>query len=584
MKARPTENVARFLATARCLLDIIPDGVVIIVPSGHYVYANPSAARFLGLSVEDLIGLHAEEVNESGWHDIARVFEDGKPQIGARSSYKGKLYIASRLPIKLDGEVQAVVSFFQGVFTYDTYALELESYKQMAKMLDAIMESSYDGLWITDKHGNVVKLNKAAQRITGCNAEEVLGRNVSELVKAGYVDESVTHEVLKRKTTVTMVQKTKLNKKVLATGNPILDSRGDIDVIIINDRDITELDRMRQDLEDSKALVDLYRHELSDMQLRELQLNYHLCKSKVMETVYEKALRASRFDSTVLLTGESGVGKGFLAKLIHQKSDRPKGPFIRVDCGAIVETLFESELFGHEKGAFTGAGPRAKLGMLETAQGGTLFLDEIAEVPLTQQVKLLRFLDEKNLIRVGGSEVRRVDTRVIAATNKDLGELVRKHRFRRDLFYRLNVVALLVPPLRERTEDILDLITFFMNRISQKHQLRKQINREALDVLLNHDYPGNVRELENIVESTIVMCPGDTITLDDLPGSLRQSAANSAVSETGGSASLPSLIRRTTVEHIQRAIDKYGSQRKAALHLGVHQSTVSRLLKKHQQA
>jgi transcriptional regulator with PAS, ATPase and Fis domain len=323
---------------------------------------------------------------------------------------------------------------------------------------------------------------------------------------------------------------------------------------------------------------------LSDLQLRELELNYHLCKSKVMETVYEKALRASRFDSTVLLTGESGVGKGLLAKLIHQKSHRSDGPFIRVDCGAIVETLFESELFGHEKGAFTGAGPKAKVGMLEMAQGGTLFLDEIAEVPLKQQVKLLRFLDEKSLIRVGGSEVRPVDTRVIAATNKDLGEQVRKHRFRRDLYYRLNVVSLPVPPLRGRSEDILDLITYFMNRISQRHQLRKQIDREALDVLLSYQYPGNVRELENIVESMIVMCQGDTITVNDLPGGLRQAIARSDLSESGESNSLPRLIHRTTVEHIQRAVDKYGSQREAARHLGVHQSTISRQLKKSQQA
>lgn len=584
MKTRVTENIARFLATARCLLDVIPDGVVIILASGHVVYANPSAARFLEQSVEELIGRHATELNESEWQQIARIFEDGRQQLGVPSSYKGKLYIASRLPLKLDGTVRAVASFFQGVFTYDTYAMELESYKQMAKMLDAIMESSYDGLWITDKYGNVVKLNKAAERITGCNGEEVLGRNVAELVNAGYVDESVTLEVLKRKTTVTMVQKTKLNKKVLATGSPILDSRGEIDVIIINDRDITELDRMRQELEDSKALVDLYRQELSGLQLRELQFNYHVCKSKVMQSVYEKALRAGRFDSTVLITGESGVGKGLLARLIHQKSDRSDGPFIRVDCGAIVETLFESELFGHEKGAFTGAGPKAKVGLLEMAQGGTLFLDEISEVPLTQQVKLLRFLDEKSLIRVGGAQVRAVDTRVVAATNKDLGEEVRKHRFRRDLFYRLNVVSLLVPPLRGRTEDIVDLIAFFMNRIGQKHQLRKQFNREALDVLLSYEYPGNVRELENIVESTIVMCQGDTIAVNDLPGGLRRNRASSDASENGGSSSLQKLIHCTTVEHIQRAIDRFGSQRKAALHLGVHQSTISRLLRKHRQA
>ncbi|MDQ7784429.1 MAG: sigma 54-interacting transcriptional regulator [Desulfomonilaceae bacterium] len=580
MKKSTTLDMPRFLGAAKCLLDIIPDGIIITEPSGRIAYANESAARLLERSTSELVGLDTKEINKSGWEGISKVFKDGLPQHGVRTTVNGKLFIAGRLPLKLNNRIEAVVSFFQGMFAYDQYALELESYKYMAKLLDAIMESSYDGLWITDREGMIVKLNKAAERLTGCTAQDVLGRNVTELVERGFVDESVTGEVLKRKTTVTMVQKTKADKIVLATGSPIFDSSGNIDVIIINDRDITELNRMRHELEESKALVDLYRQELFDVQLKDLDSDFFLCKSRIMETVYEAAARSARFETTVLLTGESGVGKGLLAKLIHRKSGRSQGPFIRVDCGAIVETLFESELFGHERGAFTGAGPRGKLGLLDMANGGTLFLDEIAEVPLAQQVKLLRFLDEKSLVRVGGSEVRTVDTRVIAATNKDLEEEVHKRRFRKDLFYRFNVVSLRIPPLRERQEDILGLITFFMNKMSKKHGLHKRLDRDALDALLHYRYPGNVRELENMVESMMIMSQMDTITVKDLHSNVREALPLPDVTDEGEAPDLPGLVDRIAGETVLRAVEKYGSQQQAALHLGIHQSTVSRKLKK----
>ncbi len=574
-------KLSKFIETVRCIFDIIPDGVVIISPRGKILYANPPALRFYKKKREELVGRQAEEINKPAWSEIIQIFEDGQPQIGRPNSLRGKLYTTSRLPLNIDGKIEAVVSFFQGLFEYDKVALELESYQQMAKLLNAIMDFSYDGLWITDQHGNVVKLNKAAEKITGCTAAEVLGRNVADLVAEGFVDESVTLEVLKRKTTVTLVQKTKRNKKVLATGSPIFNSKGEIEVIIINDRDITELDRIRNELKDSRALIDQYRHELSELQQKEFEAGYFLCKSKTMQQVYTKAQRVARFDSTVLLSGESGVGKGLLAKLIHLKSNRSNGPFIRVDCAAIVETLFESELFGYEKGAFTGAGPKGKLGLMEMADGGTIFLDEISEVPINQQVKLLRFLDEKSFIRVGGSAPRQVNTRVIAATNKHLAKEVREHHFRKDLFYRLNVVSLEIPPLQGRTEDILDLVNFFMNKISEKHHLKKQIDRQVLDTLIHYKFPGNVRELENLVESMMVMSPGETITFKDLPAAILQefSPTPPEVIPDREGVFFPEYLKKIETDQIRKLIEKYGSQREAARRLGINQSTISRKLR-----
>ena len=581
MKGAAREDLSGFLGTAGSFLDVLPDSVVVTIPSGHIVYANPSAGRLMGRDVDALVGLHAEAVLGPEWKEMSEIVYSGKPQVKASLRIGDKLFKTMGLPVRLNGRIEAVLSFFEGVFVYDTFSLELESYKQMAKLLDAIMQSSYDGLWITDSQGNVLKLNRAAEQITGCAASEVIGKNVRLLVEAGYVDESVTLQVLEQKTTVTMVQKTKLNKKVLATGSPIFNASGEIELIVINDRDITELDAMRKELEMSRKLVDLYRSELSELQLRGLQWSYYVCQSKVMQTLYEKALRVADFDTAVLLAGESGVGKGLLARLIHQRSRRCNGPFVRVDCAATVETLFESELFGYEKGAFTGAAPKGKAGLVELADGGTLFFDEIGEVPMAQQVKLLRFLDEKRLLRVGGTLAKRVDTRIIAATNKNLAEEVRKNRFRRDLFYRLNVVSLLIPPLRERPEDIVGLITYFMKKFAEKYDLSKQIDREAIDALVRYHYPGNIRELENIIQSMMVLSSGDMITSKDLPPEVRGSLGEAEALNEGVLTSLKGLIGQASVEHILKALEKYGSQREAARHLGVNQSTISRTLRRH---
>lgn len=577
----PPNTLSELLEAFGPVMDIMPDGVIVVLPSGVAAYANRAAARFLGSPEEELVNGHAQDIQRSLWEDISKVFQDGVPKLGVRDSIGGKLYITNHLPLRFKTGIEGVASFFQAVFVYDKYAMELESYREMAQLLDSIMESSYDGLWITDRKGNVVKLNKAAERITGCKAEDILGRNVAELVAKGYVDESVTMEVLKRKATVTLVQTTKADKRVLATGNPIFNSEGEIDVIIINDRDITELDRIRRELDESKALVDQYRSELLDFHVRDLENNFFVCHSREMESIYERALRVARFDSTVLISGESGVGKGQLAKLIHHKSERSEGPFVRVDCAAIVDTLFESELYGYEKGAFTGAGAKGKPGLVEMAEGGTLFLDEISEAPLGQQVKLLRFLDEKCIMRVGGSAVRGVDTRVIAATNRDLAEQVKKNAFREDLFYRLNVVSLTVPPLRGRTQDILDLITFFTRKFRTKHSIDRSIDSEALDALLHYEYPGNVRELENIVESAMVLSRRDVVTLSELPPSVRGHADPGHLKCAIEQGLLKKAIDQLELEHIAEAVRKYGSQQKAARHLGINQSTISRKMKRY---
>lgn len=326
--------------------------------------------------------------------------------------------------------------------------------RTVAEQLNAIIDSSFDGLWISDGEGRVVRINKASEEINDIRAEQVLNRKMEDLVAEGLIDRSVTLEVLKRRAAVTMIQHLKNGKQVLVTGNPVFDKDGKISLVVVNDRDITELNKLRAELEESRALSHRYRRELSKAQWREDHFPDIVARSATMHRVFDTALRVAEVDSTVLIQGESGVGKGLVAKLIHRASKRKDGPFIRVDCGAIPEPLIESELFGYEPGAFTGALTKGKPGYFEMAEAGTLFLDEIGELPKNIQVKLLRFMEENEVVRIGGTKQKKIDTRIIAATHRDLGSMVQESSFRKDLFFRLNVVPLRVPPLRERPEDI----------------------------------------------------------------------------------------------------------------------------------
>ena len=292
-------------------------------------------------------------------------------------------------------------------------------------------------------------------------------------------------------------------------------------------------------------------------------------------------MKVAQVDSTVLIQGETGVGKGFFARLIHRASPRNEGPFIRVDCGAIPETLIESELFGYEKGAFTGARTEGKPGLFELAEGGTLFLDEIGDLPLTVQVKLLRFLEENRIMRVGGTFIREIDARVIAATHRNLEEMVKKGEFRKDLFFRLNVVPIHIPPLRERIEDIPPLINFFLNDLNHKHSTEKIILPRAIDCLCQYSFSGNIRELSNLVERVVVLTQAQDIHMEDLPSHVRHPDTNAAVWPGNDDSNLSNAVARTEKEIIFRALRTCGTQRKAARILGIDQSTLARKAKRY---
>lgn len=452
---------------------------------------------------------------------------------------------------------------------------KLRAMHTLAREMRAVIDSSFDGIFITDGEGTTILVNRAYERITGIRASEVLGRNMRDLVSEGFYDKSVTLRVLRSRKSETIIQKVKSGKTIVVTGNPVDDATGALWRVVTNVRDVTELQRLQEELEKLSALKDRYRLELASLRGAMGGGGRIVVRSKRMQEVHEQALRLALVDSTVLLLGESGVGKEVVASLIHDHSPRREGPFVKVSCAAIPEQLLESELFGYVCGAFTGASKAGKPGVFELANQGTLFLDEVGELPLGLQAKLLRALQERKVTRLGDVRAKAVDVRIMAATNRDLEAMMRQGTFRSDLFYRLSVVPLVVPPLRERREAVFDFIHRFLERFNRKYGLSRQIDPEACDALAAWDWPGNVRQLENTMERLVVLGPGDVITRED---ALRALSGNGggAAHAPAASATLRETLTRAEAEAVRQALAMHGSTRAAAKSLGVNQSTVVR--------
>ena len=448
-------------------------------------------------------------------------------------------------------------------------------------ILNAIIDSSYDGLWICDREGKVIRINSASEKINSVKKDQVLGKRMEDLIQEGLIDRSVTLEVIKVRTAITIIQKLRDGKQILVTGNPFFDDQGEVSLVVVNERDIIELNSLRNDLEESRALAQRYRSELSQIGIEKNLLSQMVIRNEAMHQVLDRSMRVAQVDSTVLMQGESGVGKGFFASIIHRASERKDGPFIRVDCGAIPESLIEAELFGYEDGAFTGARTKGKPGRFEIAEGGTLFLDEVGDLPLNVQVKILRFLEGNEFVRVGGTTTRKVNTRVISATNRNLKEMVAQGKFRKDLFFRLNVIPLRIPPLRERSDEIPALINFYLKQCNDKCSTDKLILPISVDRLCHYSFPGNIRELANLVEQLVVLTPGKRINLKDLPSHILMEESKMNLGLSGDEWNLPKAVAMLEKGMIVRALKVYGSQRKAAGPLKIDQSTLARKAKRY---
>ncbi|ONK25198.1 PAS domain S-box protein [Bacillus sp. VT-16-64] len=440
-----------------------------------------------------------------------------------------------------------------------------------------------DGIFIADKNGVALWCNDTSTRQMGAPRSKIIGRHVNDLENNGFFTPSVTKIVLEQKEAVTKVQTSK-DRQFLATGYLVKITEEDAEYILVQVKDITETVKNSLKLEKAEALMRKYWEELQEMkknQHRDKTSQLIIGNSKSNEELLDLVHRVATVDATILLTGESGVGKSLIAGEIHKHSTRKDKNFVQINCGAIPENLLESELFGYKKGAFTGASHSGKKGLVEKADGGTLFLDEIAELPLSLQPKLLQLVQDKSFIPVGGTELKKVDIRIIAATNQDLPKMVKEKRFREDLYYRLNVISIQIPALRERKEDIPPLVYHYLKRFNDTYMKTSSLDKGVLEYLQNYSWPGNIRELENMIERLIVTAKGDTITVSDLPDKILYEEFMDHSIRKLNNQSLPDYLEKIEKRLIEEAKMKYPSTRKAAQSLGLTQSSYLRRLKKY---
>jgi len=554
------------------------NGIIAINKEGEIFVFNPAAERILGVDSSEYMGKHLSRIDPG--LGLLETLEKGTVSFGVKTAIMGRSILTNRSPLIHNGEIVGAMGIFIDISEFEKLANQLKVDKARAVELNAIFESSYDGFYICDKNGKVTRVNTAWERICGLSRDYVVGKTAYELVAAGFYNKSAAMEALRTKKTCTvMLEMTagpKKGQKIMATGTPAFDEHGEIELVVVNVRDITEIQNLKEQLEATMELSKRYASELEEIRLQQLKMDDLVAQSPAMQRVLELAVRVSKVDSTVLITGESGVGKEVIAKKIHLLSKRKDHSLIKINCGAIPENLLESELFGYEGGAFTGAKKEGKPGMFELASGGTLLLDEIGELPLSLQVKLLRAIQEKEIVRVGGIKPVSVDVRIIAATNKDLNDMVKKGLFRKDLFYRLNVINIKIPPLRQRREDLPPLLYFILQKYNQKYGLKKKLSQPVVEILLRYDWPGNIREVENLIERLVVLVPDDNIAVHHLPDFLQENNMSTKTISVNGVMPLKKAIEELEAQLIATALKEYGSTRKVAKALEVNQSTIVR--------
>ena len=452
----------------------------------------------------------------------------------------------------------------------------IEALKRQLEMYRLIFESIYNGAMVTDAEGIITHFNKPYGQFLGIDPDTQIGRHCTEAV-----ENSRMHIVAR-------TGKAEINQSQLIKGQKMVVQRIPIQkdgktIAVFGQvmfKDVKDVGKLARELSLLESKVKLYEEELLSLRSTRYTFDSIVGKSEAIHKLKQEALKAAGNNFPVLITGESGTGKELFAQAIHHASARRLHPFVRINCAAIPRDLLESELFGYEKGAFTGAKTEGKPGKFELAHEGTIFLDEIGDLPIEMQPKLLRAIEDKEFERVGGNKVMQSDFRVIAATNQGLEAMLAAGRFRKDLFYRLNVVSLHIPPLKERPEDIAAIIRQFLEQTAKEADLGNlSIDREAERALRQCDWPGNVRELTNVLERSVHGLEGDTIRLADLPFYVQRGRRSTARRQQ---TSLRELQSRTERETIWAALKEANFQKaRAAQILGIHRTLLYKKMKKY---
>ncbi|MBR0598902.1 sigma-54 interaction domain-containing protein [Sinanaerobacter chloroacetimidivorans] len=450
-------------------------------------------------------------------------------------------------------------------------------YEELSEILNCIKV----GIYITDGKGNTILLNDESCKTGGLTRDEVVGKNMRELEEMGFIKESCVLRTLNSGAEENMIQNLGDGGEIFVTGVPCCRNHK-IEYVVCTERDITEMSILKDLLKEKEEREEKYEKEILYLRNKSLEMSGNIItEDQKMKYIVENALRAARHDTTILLTGESGTGKEVFANLIYKNSSRVGKPFIKINCAAIPENLLESEFFGYDKGAFTGADKDGKMGIFELADGGTLFLDEIGELPTHLQSKLLRCLQEKEIMRIGGQKSIPVDVRIIAATNANLKNAIEKGTFREDLYYRLNILPIELIPLRERKGDIEKLTYHFMDKYTKKYIVEKKITNEAIQALKKYHWPGNVRELENVIERIIISFDGIEITKFQVNRLLYGDSDNPKKIKILEGATYKQLMEEYERQILKEMMKKYKKASLISKKLDINKSTLSRRLAKY---
>lgn len=561
--------------TAEQVFNSMANGLMVSDQDDVVTVFNPAAEAILGIAASTVVGKKVyESIPNSRLHIVNRT---GIPELSCRQIVGDSITITNRTPIMIDGQVKGAVAIFEDISALEKVTWELQEIKELKERLQLVLESVQDGICVLNKDGFITYVNPAYLRIVNQQHEQLVGKNIDTISPEG-----ARSTVLKLgKQILGCISCKSDGVTVVANVNPIIvdgELTGAVSVV----KNVTEVHGYMEKLNRISAKAEYLEQELWRTKKPNSTFEHFIGRSGKVVDVLAMAAKAAQGVSNVVIRGESGTGKELVAEGIHYASSWAQGPFIRVNCGAIPTNLLESELFGHEKGSFTGA-VRKKLGKFELANNGTIFLDEIGEMEKNMQVKLLRVLQKKEFERVGGEVTIKVNVRIIAATNQNLETMVMQNEFREDLYYRLNVIPLLLPPLRERKEDIPLLAEHFLDKMAcELRRNIKGIRREALDVLMNYRWPGNVRELENIIERIVTLTEGDYIDIQHLPSYLREEVFSEKPEHTNTHAQDVVLSwEEYEKEIIRQALKRYGSFNGAGKVLGLTHKTVASKAKKY---
>ncbi len=558
------------------VLHSVSNGVIATNSEGVVTLFNKAAEEITGLDPEVVIGYYAEEVIPNS--GLRRVLESGRGEINQKQTINQCKIIVNRSPIIKDNKVMGAVAIFQDVTELQAVAAELESVKNLKSTLESAIESQFEGIVVVDKNGIITMINQAYKEFLGLETQEVLGKHVAEVIpntrmhfvaKSGKAEFADIQRIGDNQVVVTRIPIIKDNEVTGAVGKVLF-------------KDIKDVKLLSRKLTTLQSEIEYYKEELHKAHGGKYTLDSIIGNSEKMQWLKSLAKRAAKGNSTILILGESGTGKELFAHAIHHASPRSHGPFIKINCAAVPENLLEAELFGYDDGAFTGARKGGKPGKFELANGGTIFLDEIGDMTMAMQAKLLRVLQEREIERVGGTKTSKIDVRVVAATNCDLESMIERGGFRQDLYYRLNIITILIPPLRERKEDIPMLCATLLNKINKQfHDGVEGISPEAMKLLTDYRWPGNVRELENVLERAINLIDEElVIEPQHLPPVLKK--MHKTTESEDKEQKLAGIIGDTEKQAIYKALEAAGGNKsKAAKLLGIHRSGFYQKLQKY---